>query len=350
MSNTGRWRGGQGEGSLSERVLQVLDSGRLRSFEEIAAECGCCPYAVARIAEQSVGFPVGLLGPAMVHLRSTPTERLLERLADMGIDLTEAEFVAAARGRRSAWELSRQWRVSIPADRPQDHDFAALAVCELWRRWCPDQPSMEMVDDLMQEGYACLLGDRWVNVYDPWWSAWRVLRDWITPEMRTLRAADAAFQGSELFSTWIQSFASPWTVGEPDVRVKRERNLALLRECMEQFPDEDPELLRQFRVDLAVVHFALGERSEGRAVLEAMIVAEPTLCAPYSALAADLYHKATTPEELEEAMEILLRAKAADVVDGDIHDLDLRIVDACESLSAMLWRGKANRPNEPAYD
>jgi len=29
----------------------------------------------------------------------------------------------------------------------------SLAACELWKRWCPQRPSVEMLDDAMQEGY-----------------------------------------------------------------------------------------------------------------------------------------------------------------------------------------------------
>jgi hypothetical protein len=35
----------------------------------------------------------------------------------------------------------------------RDDDFLGIAACELWEHYCPERPSVEMLDDWMQEGY-----------------------------------------------------------------------------------------------------------------------------------------------------------------------------------------------------
>jgi hypothetical protein len=277
----------------------------------------------------------------MSDVEALPTEELLASLARLGIRLSESEFVAAARGQRSAWELSRQWRTHVPVDRPAAHDFVALAVCSLWKRWCPDPPSMEMVDDWMYEGYSLLQQGKQVEAYERWLRVWQVLKDWIRPEMRTFQAAEQVFRGMQPLFNWFQDFAMDLSGAAHTSPPVGTRGAALIRAWLEQFPEEKPSIRRTLRLDLAQALFALGERGEGRAMLDAMIVAEPRACGAYAVLADELAYHPATPGEVEEALRMLLRAKEAKVVDGDGYDLEARLAHVRELLSEAGDAGRS---------
>ena len=68
--------------------------------------------------------------------------------------LAPDEFEALARGRGSAWSISQTWLASpTVVCTGVEEDFLGLAACELWKRLLPQRPSIEMLDDWMQEGY-----------------------------------------------------------------------------------------------------------------------------------------------------------------------------------------------------
>ncbi len=327
---------------------QTTAPDRPKSFEEIGAQYDISPYHVAREAAEDHFGVAGRGRPepwSIQRLATLSTDDILIRIASLGIEITQATFLEASCDERSAWKLSRRWRGQIPQERAEDHNFVALAVCELWKRWSPERPSMEMIDDLIHEGYECLEEGEEREAYQNWWQAWQILRAWVTPEMRTFTAAERAFQGSQFMFNWLQDFSMYWSNFAQDAPTEARRGITFIRECLSQFRDEKPELQRSLRMSLAGLHFALGEFSEGRALVDDEIAKNPRACEPYAVLSDELAHRATTPEELDEAIEVLLRAQAAKVVDDVDYDLDRRLKYLGDQMRKMR-EGKAPPASE----
>jgi hypothetical protein len=313
---------------------------RPRSYDEVAAANGIPPYAVARIVQERY-FDGGLsIRPVLIaDVRELSTEEIVSGLHALGIDQTQESFVDAARGHRYAWLLSVPWRLHIPLENTEDSNFAALAVCELWKRWCPDRPSVEMVDDWMHAGYECLEDGEEAEAYEHWWRVWEVVNAWLEPEMRTFEAAERKMRFSQSLLNWFQDFAGYWSNIVRDSPSAGERGLSFLRACLAQFPDEDPDILRSIRSDLAQLLCTLGQWEEGRALFEDMIAKEPRAAGPYAVFSDQLLFRATTPVEAQAAIDVLQRAKDAKVEDARDWDIDRRLQHAKERLRSMKERG-----------
>ena len=53
-----------------------------------------------------------------------------------------------------------------------DRDFLGLAACELWRRFSPDPPSLERIDDWLCEGYNFSDDKNPSQAIAAWWKVW----------------------------------------------------------------------------------------------------------------------------------------------------------------------------------
>ena len=123
---------------------------------------GMTPYVIAKLFEDSELFAqMQRLEPEKARDFWTPrkvaalsTEDLLAQLRPLAVDASREAYLALAEGQTSAWAISAHWRVAIAGQLSRHaDDFLGLAACELWKRYCPERPSLEMLDDRMQEGY-----------------------------------------------------------------------------------------------------------------------------------------------------------------------------------------------------
>ena len=75
------------------------------------------------------------------------------RLLRYGVPYTPDALRQLIASQESAWKAAKPWIDSLNKPDRMALDFVGLAVCELWKRLYPDPPSLEMLDDWMQEGY-----------------------------------------------------------------------------------------------------------------------------------------------------------------------------------------------------
>lgn len=254
------------------------------SVSELLHEQGLAlsPYTIVRITEdpQSVGqasllrriMEQGLRERwTMKKVAAMTTESIEERLADFGAKHTRERLLKLASDRNSAWTISEVWLDDDSVKcTEKDQDFLGLAACELWKRLVPDRPSMEMLDDWMQEGYDLVEQGRTPEACNTWWKVWGALLSRFTPEIRTMNATRVVFRGYQSIFNWSQDFETYLgNAARNDVRYA-----AIGRQyCMEwiaQFPDEDDSMQVSLRRALASFLFRLGETAEMSAVLHSL--------------------------------------------------------------------------------
>ena len=81
------------------------------------------------------------------------TDKIVEKLADHGIETNETAFRNRIENCNSATALSEQWETEYAVDATgYDHDFIWMAAQVLWERWTPDVPNTERIFDFVQEG------------------------------------------------------------------------------------------------------------------------------------------------------------------------------------------------------
>ncbi len=196
--------------------------------------------AVDIAAALGVALPEAVWTIPRVAALSTPA--LLARLAELGIATDLEAFVALSAPLDSAVRLAEEAWFPLRSASPtlHDRDFARLAACELWKRFCTETPSAEGRLDLyrlvMERAEA---GDEPATVV-AWLDLWAVIRARLTPEIRTIAAIDALF-GSlfKSFDDWIELLA-----GAAEIAGESDPGLALraadaLREISEQLSEQD---------------------------------------------------------------------------------------------------------------
>jgi len=273
-----------------------------RSVSELLREKDICmtPYTVARISEdpRSAGEAPRLrrIMERGIQERWTTkkvaamtTEAIEAQLAAFGVKHSHERFVKLASDRNSAWTISEAWRKDDSVKcTEKEEDFLGLAACELWKRLMPDRPSMEMLDDWMQEGYSLVEQNKEPEACSMWWKVWRALLPRFTPEMRTMRVVEEAFSGYQSVFNWSQDFEMH--LGNA---ARHDEHYAAIgrqycTEWMGQFPDEDHGTQVNFRRALASFLFRLGETAEMSAVLHRLPLEWPEDVWSYVAL-ADAY-------------------------------------------------------------
>lgn len=312
--------------------LPPADTNRVRSAREVVETMESrigpnllTPYVTLRMVETPPAGDNALLQAAWESGRKASftirgvaamsTEEIQARLGKLGIDASHERFLSLARGRESAWTISDVWRRE--ANRPslgKEEDFLGLAACTLWSRWLPDRPSMEMLDDWMQEGYDRSREGDGRAACEIWWEVWCRLRPKFRPEMTTMLSTIEAFQGFQSVFNWTQRF-------ETELRNASRHGLSFAavgclfcEEWIEQFPDEGGSMQVGFHTALAEFLSRLGRGGEARDVLEAFLERWPGEPWGYVG-AADAYSHyfpgfSDFPRDPERAIELLRTALA----------------------------------------
>jgi hypothetical protein len=316
----------------------------------VAPHGGMSPYVMAKLFEDSEQFArMARVEPQRARRFWTPrklaaldTPAILARLHKLDVDGSPEAYLSLAEGRSSAWGISDQWRETInrPLSRYAD-DFLGLAACELWKRYCPEHPSIEMLDDAMQEGYRLSMQGEGARACDCWWKVWQSIRSRLHPKMCTTKSAAVVFDGTQCLFDWVQDFALELHNAAVVERRYGETGVRLCQEVLAQFRDEDELFVVNFRADLGEFHFLAAQHNDGERVLLELIRDHPERAAGYARL-ADLLGYGPTPNskpiDLQRAQALIERALARPVTDAAQYDLETRLADLREH--ALKWQNQ----------
>lgn len=276
------------------------------------------PWIVAQLRERT-GIGPGGRPPTWTisRVRTMDTAALQAMLARFDVNVDQNALVKAAEEQLSAWDLSLDW----PPDTGADAEFLGLVACELWRRWVPEIPSLEMIDERMQDGYELLESGDARGACTIWLAVWRLLLDTL-PEERSVKAlSDAFYTGLNTVRNWV---------GDVSIElcnlVRKEPELGRRARAVYQIAAErlDDRHLRQ---DLAELHYGLGETAEGEALYEALIRDDPDDPAAYARLSDHLGSRWGNPSyrDVPRAIALIERAIARPVRDAVSWDLPRRL-------------------------
>ncbi len=273
---------------------------------------------------------------SIAKVASFETREIVWRLEQLGIDAHQPTFVGLTAGRSSAWSIGKAWveGMSSPLDQDED-DFICLAACELWKRYCPERPSMEMVDDWVTEGYDLSEAGKEDEAADVWWRAWAHVRSTLQPHMTTLEAADPVFKVSQFFGNWIQDFTMALGNAALHDRKYADMGVQVLGEVLHQFIDEDVNTVLLFRCETGRLLFLAGRGDEGEATLLAIIREHPDRSCGYACLSDELGHAAHAKPDYPRAIALLEQALAHPVVDAADWDLESRLAELRDRMKQL---------------
>jgi tetratricopeptide (TPR) repeat protein len=240
------------------------------------------------------------------------TNEILDKLRGMGVAIDERTLRELSAGRRSACELSHEVHPELNGD---DSDFVALAFCALWKRWMPDRPSVEMIDDWIRDGYACVKAVRHEEALRSWRSAWDALREQLDSTVTTLDAAERAmFSGLQSLRNWTQDYVTEHL----NAPAQADEGVRFVDELLAQFTNEEKSYRRDFMLDKASILENAGRIDEALRAAEAVIAAWPRDAVGY-AVVADIAEEAQRNDVAIAALERALAARADDAGDFDIE-------------------------------
>jgi tetratricopeptide (TPR) repeat protein len=207
--------------------------------------------------------------------RALSDEALLGKLASLGLGMDRDEFLRRTRSYLSAQEMAE----AVYANPPQrlsdeETEWVWIAFTCLWERWSPERPSLEMIDDRMQEGYkARARGDR-QEACRLWLETWKSI--WAVVEARHLGSVeefDELFRGTQSLFNQVQDFLMELhNAGFREKSFHLER-LAVLEALLGRF--ELGILLPNIRNDLGETLFFLGRPEQAEQLYRQWLAETP---------------------------------------------------------------------------
>lgn len=264
------------------------------------------------------------------------TDEITERLGELGAGTDEGTFLAERQAFRSAVSLARAlWLPRLPATADAlARDFVCLAACELWKRWCPSSPPEEMLVEALLAGYLDLEDGEEVAAVRHWLDVWAGLKPSLTPDMRTLDAAEHLLGDfSTTLPVWVEDFAVSACVAAVDEPELQPRLTSALEEILAQFSGETWERRAALEGDLATILWEGGERERAEGLLRRQIEEHPESAAGYVSLASLWAPSGYQDREaIQRALALLEQATSHPVNDADDFDLRARIHDQRKAL------------------
>jgi uncharacterized protein YchJ len=267
--------------------------------------------------------------PLRIDAKRLTDGELLAKLRSFSIDIDRAWLERECARALSAQEIADPL-MDKSTSRGQESDWIWIGVATLWRRWFPEQPSFEALDDRMQNGYELLKSSGAVAACRIWLEAWNdVLRLLDKAGIQSIEEFDERFRGTQSLFNWIQDLESElWNAGLDDRQFLSAR-IAMCEEAMRRFPSDDGLMVENRRRAVAESYFELDETDKAEALYREWLAADP--CWGWGWIGwSDCYRFTRTERvDLNRCEQILREGFAiADVRDrADIAD---RLADVCD--------------------
>ncbi|MEW6744672.1 MAG: SEC-C metal-binding domain-containing protein [Planctomycetota bacterium] len=213
------------------------------------------------------------------QVRKLSTDELQAELGRLGVTLDPTSFEQETRRFLSAEQMAlaieEQAKTRL-SNRDSDMLWCVLTV--LWERWQTERPSLERIDDLMQEGYELEdTNNDEAGACRIWAEVWRhVLRVMDEAKITTIEAFDELFGGSQSVFNWVQDYELALynaAIGLPELHEQRS---ALCTEFLKRFGKDDDlttqNMLRAKAESLA----AVGRMEEAEAIFRPRLEEDPT--------------------------------------------------------------------------
>ncbi|MDZ5812949.1 tetratricopeptide repeat protein [Halorubrum sp. AD140] len=320
----------------TKRVEQYIDDHDLEESDDDATR-----------AQQDTDEAVGMTAATnrqsderweLHDVQALSTREITDKLAEHGIDTTEASFRDRAAVVDSAMALVDQWEDDHDVDASgYDQDFIWMAAEVLWSQWAPDVPYRERIYDLVQDGRELREQDDDAEACEQWLSAWEVIVAVTPDDITTIEAADDYLPNVLSLEAFLRSLDNDLATLAADDPTYHDRRLEFCREVCTQFPDAPDEFLLDFRHFVADSLTELGRVTKSRSEFETLIRDYPEDPWAYKKLADSYWREGAdepTAEELERAVKLYEQALNAEgsleqpaTVSDRIGDLERRLAD-----------------------
>lgn len=203
-------------------------------------------------------------------IRKMSTSEIIEKLKSMNIDFEIEHFKKQAQNHISAIQLAEDhyYTQNFHAS-GLDEDFIWLAMIELWNRIIPEKYNVEMIDDLMQEGYEDIDKQNYRDGIEKWEKAWNMIISIIPPHIKTVTDADKFIPDlMQSIFNWCQDFeVELGNAGMEDNSFYLKR-IKYCQDFRRIFPQSDESILKNMLIAEAESYTELGDMEAAKKLLQ----------------------------------------------------------------------------------
>lgn len=272
--------------------------------------------------------------------RKMTDEALTNKLGSFGVRVDRQTFCEWRGEFLSAEAMSRwitdKWNIDIKG---KEIDWIWVCLTVLWERWFPEKPGLEMIDDMMQDGYEkSARGDAAVAC-DIWLKVWRLLLA-IADEKHaaTLGELDRIFRGSQSVFIWVQDLETElWNAGMKKREFLTER-ISFCEGFLRRFPREDSLILENMKRALGEAYFEAGEREKADSLFQEWLRDDPRWGWGWIGWADCYWFNPGSSKDYETAEEIVKKGLSV----PDVRDRE-DLLERLQGIYSETGRGKMAR-------
>lgn len=271
-------------------------------------------------------------------VRSMKTEEIIEQLKLRGAQYSEAEFIKESEKQISAWGLAKKlWLKQIESWDQDISDFVGLASCILWEKLFNEglieKFSIEMLDDLMQEGYQNKKNCK--SSADCWLHFWSLLeRQFNLSAISSIDELDEVLKGTQSVFNWSGDMEMSLLNASINNENYAKKAIHYFEGFLAYFGEKGNRCTGNYKLALAECYCRISEYDKGKELMINLINEDPTRVQGYIGLEQVLsfQENSNSQDILKERLNILKKANDFPVVDGHDYDLIVRIEDLEEDL------------------
>ena len=240
------------------------------------------------------------------RLRKMSTQEIINTLESMNIHFDEGQFKTQAKNYISAIQLAEDYYYTQDFTAEElEEDFIWLAIVELWKRFIPEQYTVELIDYAIQDGHDYIEQQNYTDGLKEWESAWNMVKAIVPPEITSMEEADMFIPEplTDYLSNWCQDFEEELHNGGLEDKVWVKKRIDYTREFYERFAEASDLIIENMLRAEAESYAALGDMEKADNLFEALTKKFPDSVWVYIGW-GDIYWRSKDVPDYEKAEKV----------------------------------------------
>lgn len=231
------------------------------------------------------------------------TEEIIEKLESMNVHFDKDQFLDRAAGYISACRLAEEHYYTQDWRSEKDEDFIWLAICELWKRFNSHNPSLEMIDDAICDGYDAFNDREYEAAYSEWKTIWSMVKQIIPSSVTDASNAIDISSFYYDFLYWAVDYCEVLGVKGVKEPIFFHRRIEFAREFIKKFPDTEKSLIEELLLIECESFALLKEYEKAEHLFQSFISKYPENEAAY-VIWGTMYWESNAAPDYEKAQKI----------------------------------------------
>ena len=284
------------------REFNQLKNGDEEAFEEQFFRCMEMKYAELQHDKECGKFTDP--GWNLDSLAEMDTQEILEKLESMHIHFEKDQFIEQAQSYISTEKLADDLYYTQEYEPEDEEDFIWLAINELWKRFIPGKPNIEMIDDAIFYGYDDVDDEEYQNALEKWETAWDMVQKVFPADITSTDKIMEISNFTYSFSEWLVDYGNLFVEIALGDSSGFEKRIEFIEKALQRFPDVDEYSYQEFLIAKAESLSFLGDREKAENLIQSVIEKYPENASAYAVWGYMYWGSEEVPPDYERAEEI----------------------------------------------